>query len=92
MKLTQDLIVFDLETTAKTNGDGTQSNDNIIQLGAVYLKRIDHKKYEIVDYFNELIKPKDEIISPFITELTGISNEMVEDKDYFDVTAFKFYD
>jgi DNA polymerase III alpha subunit (gram-positive type) len=92
MKLTQDLIVFDLETTSKTNEDGTQSNDNIIQIGAVYLKRSDNKKYEIIDHFNELIKPKDETISPFITELTGISNEMVEDKDYFDVAAFKFYD
>lgn len=91
MKLTQDLIVFDLETTAKTNEDGTQSNDNIIQLGAVYLKRIsDNNRYEIIDHFNELIKPKDEVISPFITELTGISNEMVQDKDCFDMTAFKF--
>lgn len=92
MKLTQDLIIFDLETTAKTNEDGTQTNDNIIQIGAVYLKRIDNKKYEIVSHFNELVKPLDETISTFITELTGISNEMVESKSHFDVIAHNFYD
>ena len=89
MKLTQDLIVFDLETTARDNGDGTQSNDNIIQIGAVYLRR-KLFCYEVEDTFNALIKPKDEMISPFITELTGISNEMVKDKPYFDVVGPQF--
>lgn len=92
MKLTQDLIIFDLETTAQTNEDGTQSNDNIIQIGAVYLKRNDCNQYEIVGYFNELIKPKDEMISSFITELTGISNEMVKDKDLFNLAAERFHE
>ena len=85
MKLTQDLIVFDLETTSSTNAEGTQIYDNIIQIGALYLKRIENKKYQIKDRFNELVKPKDEIISPFISELTGITNEMVKDKNHFDV-------
>lgn len=90
MKLTQDLIIFDLETTSQTSDEGLQTYDNIIQIGAIYLKRIDNKKYQITDRFNELVKPKDELISPFITDLTGISNQMVEDKNYFDIVGPSF--
>jgi len=89
MRLTQDLIIFDLETTARDNEDGTQSNDNIIQIGAVYLKR-SLTRYEVEDTFNALIKPKDEVITPFITELTGITNEMVEEKPFFNVVGPQF--
>jgi hypothetical protein len=49
MKLTQYLIVFDLERTSSTNAEGTQIYDNIIQIGAIYLKRIQNKKYQITD-------------------------------------------
>lgn len=83
MKITQDLIVFDLEATTSENSEGFQENKNIIQIGAVYLKRIDNKKYEIADRFNQLIKPTDELISPFITELTGITNEAVKEAPEF---------
>jgi DNA polymerase-3 subunit alpha (Gram-positive type) len=89
MKLTQNLIIFDLETTAHENEDGTQSNDNIIQIGAVYLRK-SLTNYEIEDTFNALVKPKDEVISPFITELTGITNEMVKDRPYFDEVGPQF--
>jgi inhibitor of KinA sporulation pathway (predicted exonuclease) len=83
VKATQDLIVFDLEATTSESAEGFQENKNIIQIGAVYLKRIDSKKYEIADRFNQLVKPSDETISPFITELTGISNEAVKDAPAF---------
>lgn len=78
MKITQDLIVFDLEATTSQSPEGFQENKNIIQIGAVYLKRLDGKKYEIADRFNQLVKPTDELISSFITELTGITNEAVQ--------------
>jgi DNA polymerase III alpha subunit (gram-positive type) len=84
MKIMQDLIVFDLEATSSQSAEGHQENNNIIQIGAVYLKKIDNKKYEITDRFNETIKPKNEVISSFIEELTGITNEAVKDKNYFD--------
>ena len=57
MKITQDLIVFDLEATSSENENGHQENNNIIQIGAIYLKKTENKKYEITDRFNEIIKP-----------------------------------
>lgn len=73
MKLTQDLIVFDLEATVSYTPEGIQEHNNIIQIGALYLKRTPEQKYEIIDRFETLVKPFGEEISPFITELTGIS-------------------
>lgn len=90
MKITQDLIVFDLEATSSENENGHQENNNIIQIGAIYLKKTENKKYEITDRFNEIIKPKDEIISPFIEQLTGITNEVVKEKHHFDYAGTAF--
>ena len=61
-------VVFDLETT------GLDSNyDEIIEIGAL---RVRNNK--IVEQFTTLIKPEYPI-DEFITELTGITNEMVND-------------
>lgn len=61
-------IAFDIETT------GLDSiYDEIIEIGAIKIE--DNKEVEI---FNTLIKPKYGI-DGFITELTGITNEMVKD-------------
>lgn len=60
-------VVFDIETTGLNPGF-----NEIIEIGAV--KVIND---EVVDTFQVLIKPTNEI-SPFITNLTGITNEMVE--------------
>lgn len=60
-------VVFDIETT------GLDTNyDEIIEIGALKVK--DEK---IIDKFSYLIKPT-RPIDEFITELTGITNEMVE--------------
>ena len=59
-------IVFDIETT----GLDSQFNE-IIEIGAIKVK--DGK---IIDNFNTLVKPEYEI-DDFITDLTGITNEMV---------------
>lgn len=59
-------VVVDIETT------GTQPlNSDIIEIGAVYIE--DDK---VVDTFNRLVKPG-QVISPYITCITGITNEMV---------------
>ena len=60
-------VVFDIETT----GLDSLSNE-IIEIGALKVK--DGK---VVDTFDHLIKPSHPI-SDFITNLTGITNEMVE--------------
>lgn len=59
-------VVFDLETTGLSD-----INDSIIEIGA--LKVVDGK---VVDRFMEFLKPE-EPISPTITNITGITNEMV---------------
>ena len=59
---------IDLETT------GLDSQyDEIIEISAIKVRN-----FEIIDKFSTLVKPEEEIPS-FITELTGISNEMVVD-------------
>ena len=59
-------VAFDLETTGLNADD-----DSIIEIGA--LKVIDGK---VAERFIELVKPLNPI-SPKITEITGITNEMV---------------
>ena len=67
-KLTDEFIVFDLETTG-TNPD----NDKIIEIGAVKVRNL-----EIVDRFDTFVNPHTEI-NEFISNLTGITNDMVDD-------------
>lgn len=60
-------VLFDIETT------GLDSEyDEIIEIGAI---KVDNNK--VMDEFHSLIKPDNEI-DEFITNLTGITNEMVE--------------
>lgn len=61
-------VVFDLETTGLS-----EVNDNIIEIGA--LKVEDGK---VTDRFMEFLKPE-QAITPMITGITGITNEMVAD-------------
>lgn len=61
-------VAFDLETTGLN-----PETDQIIEIGALKVK--DGK---VIDRFMEFVKP-DKPISHAITEITGITNEMVED-------------
>ena len=64
----KDYVAFDLETTGLS-----PETDQIIEIGALKVK--DGK---VVDRFMEFVKP-DIKISPMITNITGITNEMVVD-------------
>lgn len=66
--LLNDYIVFDIETTGLDS-----SYDEIIEIGAIKVKN-----NKIISKFNSLVKPQNEI-EEYITELTGITNEMVKD-------------
>lgn len=62
-----DYTVVDIETTGLN-----PAMEEIIEIGAIRVRN-----NEETERFSELIKPSKEI-SPFITNLTGISNEMVK--------------
>lgn len=75
----QEFVVFDIETTGFSS-----TEDSIIEIGAVKIK-----EKQIVDHFSELINPNRDI-PPVITELTGITNAMVYDKDPIEIVLPKF--
>lgn len=77
-KLHNSLVVLDLEATAGQDDRGRQTNNCIIDLGAVYLD----ERLEVKGTFQSLVKPT-EAISPFIAKLTGITEAMVADQPSF---------
>ena len=66
----EDYIVFDLETTGFS-----PITDKIIEIGA-----LKYQNDKLIDTFDVLINPKTKIPEK-ITELTGITNEMVSEKE-----------
>lgn len=77
--LSQEFVVFDLETTGFSN-----INDKITEIGAAKIR-----DFEIVDRFSELVNPEKDI-SYKVQELTGITNEMVKDKPTIEEILPKF--
>ncbi len=66
---TSNMCVFDIETTGLSS-----INDMITEIGAIKVR-----DGNVVETFSQLINPE-RPISEFITNLTGITNEMVTDK------------
>lgn len=89
MKINYDLFVFDLEATSNQEEEGErpeiQTNDYIIDIGVVALDR----EFNKVGEWESLVKPR-ERVTPFITGLTSITQEMVDVADEWDVVAKKF--
>lgn len=73
-------VIVDIETT----GHSPKKGDRMIQFAGVVLE--DRKITETFTTFLNLGIP----ISPFITELTGIDNEMVANAPSFTEVAGKF--
>lgn len=77
--MVRDYVSVDIETS------GVQSKwDKIIEIGAVKVR--DGK---VVDTFSQLINPGI-MIPPYITELTGITNEMLEDCPFIEEVLPQF--
>lgn len=72
-------VVFDLETTGLE-----PALNEIIEIGAVKIKDM-----KIVSKFHRLVKPK-KTISQFTTNLTGITNEMLEKEKPIEVVLPEF--
>ena len=71
LKLSEETyVVFDLETT----GLYPNSGDTMIEIGAVKIK-----EGKIIDRFDELINPE-KTLSEEIIKITGINNEMLQNK------------
>lgn len=72
--MTQNLIVVDLEATCWPDKDRQRSQSEIIEIGVakIYLPNL-----EIKDKWTYIIKPQHSEISEFCTELTSITQEMV---------------
>ncbi len=89
MRYTTDIVVIDLEATCPTEdqGNNTIIRSSIIELGAV---RLDRRSLEVVDTFSELVRPEDYPIVPFITDITGITPDMVAGQDTFDAVGTRF--
>jgi len=78
--LKNEVVVFDLETT----GFSSQSC-YIIEIGAVKIKN-----GKLIESFSSLIKPP-ELIPNEITEITNITNEMVQNAPSFELVLADFY-
>lgn len=89
MRYSTDIVVIDLEATCpvEDQGNNTIERSSIIEIGAV---RLDKKSLEIKSTFSELIRPEDYPVVPFITDITGITAEMVAEKDTFDQVGGRF--
>jgi DNA polymerase III epsilon subunit-like protein len=89
MRYSSDIVVIDLEASCpvEDQGDNTVERSSIIEVGAV---RLDRRSLAIVSEFSELVRPLDHPITPFITDLTGISPDMVQDRDDFAQVGRRF--
>ncbi len=91
MRYSTDIVVIDLEASCPVEDEGNNTIDrsSIIEIGAV---RLDRRSLEIKAEFSELVRPEDYPIVPFITGITGISPDMVADKDNFAAVCSRFFD
>lgn len=89
MRYTTDIVVIDLEAScpAEDQGNNAVERSSIIEIGAV---RLDRRSLEITGTFSELVRPEDHPIVPFITDITGITPEMVADCETFAAVGRRF--
>lgn len=79
------ILVFDFETTGLM-----PKVDKVIEVGAVLLEKIGDT-YEIIETLEYLVKQQ-KPITPFISNLTGITNEMLEADGVEEEFAFRQLD
>lgn len=80
MRLSNPILVFDLECTVNKDEKGNQLNKNIIEFGSILI----NKKDEILGRFNSLIKPKELDYTPETYKITKILKEDIEKAPSFE--------
>jgi inhibitor of KinA sporulation pathway (predicted exonuclease) len=88
------VAVFDLEFTAwegsmqsRWSRDGEHTE--IVQIGAV---KLDAESLLITDEFEMLLRPRvNPVLSRYFTDLTGISNEMLDERAVDFITAYRAF-
>lgn len=80
IKLSKDIGIFSIIDTETTGLD--IDNDEIIEIAIRqwYYDRIEHKLLKPLDYYASLNQPSHNVITPEITEITGIKAEDVDGK------------
>jgi len=91
MRYSSDIVVIDLEASCpdEDRGNNSVERSSIIEIGAV---RLDRRSLEITSEFSALVRPVDYPVIPFITELTGITADMVAGCDDFATVGRRFLD
>lgn len=85
-------VVFDLEFTAwegsmasRWSRDGEHTE--IVQIGAV---KLDAETLKMTDEFESVVRPRlNPVLSQYLTDLTGITNEMLDAKAVDFITAYR---
>ncbi|MGL4655329.1 MAG: exonuclease domain-containing protein [Sarcina sp.] len=77
-------IAFDIETTGTFGANNGDTPPEITEIGAVKVVN-----GEVVEKFSELVNPRRKIV-PMISKLTGITDDMVEDKPFIEEVIIKF--
>lgn len=72
-------IVLDLEFISNKQLHQPFTMQEIIEIGAVAL----NAENEIMDEFQTYVKPQYGVVPPMITNITGITNQMLRKADYF---------
>lgn len=79
-------IVLDLEFISIKQQHQPFTMQEIIEIGAIAL----NAENEIMDEFQTYVKPQYGVVSPMITSITGITNEMLRKADYFSRAMQRF--
>ena len=75
----QRVMVLDLEATCWDGKPPSDQRPEIIEIGCVILETAPDKRWETLDKFSILVKPKKSIVSRYCEELTGITHKAVID-------------